>query len=209
MIKSIFKIVMAATAAIALSVATDAQTITPPAAKSYFTANGPVGTTISSAIISANGAGTPLVSYVNATADNSTNKLVFYTSTAGVQITAAGASGQAVVTAVGTGNFSANDVTVVRHVSSDTYERLVVSSATATNVTFTANLAAAVVSGDFVYKQTVGPLIVVGAATKELNAFGGGFVVGTEARPILVDLTGAAACTLNAISGVYKQTSLR
>jgi len=158
-IKSLFLVVLAA---MALCVATDAQTVTPPAASSFFTTFGAAGTTLSSAVISANGLGTPVINYANATADNATNKLKFYASSAGVQITAVGASGQAVVTLVGTGNFDTNDVTVLRHVASDTYERLVISEVTTTNVTFSANLAAAVVSGDFVYLQTLGAQISVG-----------------------------------------------
>jgi hypothetical protein len=92
---------------------------------------------------------------------------------------------------------------VVHHVASDTYERLVVSSVTATTVTFSSNLAAAVVGGDKVYKMAASGKLAVGAATKEVaNAYGlYNFKTGL---PVLIDLDGTSACTINLVSGIFE-----
>src|SRR4051812_14463534 len=99
-----------------------------------FSAGNSIGTTVASAIISAKGAGAPRVQYISATADNATNKLVFYTSGAGIVVTNAAAASQAVIGLSGSANFTANDVIVTRSVANDTYQRLVVSATTTTNI---------------------------------------------------------------------------
>ena len=155
-------------------------------------------------MISANGVGYPRIQYLTATADNATNKVILYTPSTGVLVTGTAATSQAVIPCVGT-SFSANDVFVTRHVSTDAYQRLIVSASTATNVTATANLTTALVAGDLIYKQTIAGLIPVGAATKEVVANGGACWNGTWGSPTLIDLTGAAACTLGTVSGTYQK----
>jgi len=171
--------------------------------KAFSTGN-QIGTTLASAIISANGIGIPRVQYISATADNATNKLIIYAPATGVLVTGAAAISQAVIPCVGT-SFSANDIFVARHVATDVYQRLIVSASTATNVTATANLTTALAAGDLIYKETITGLIPVGSATKEVLANSGSCWNGTWGSPTLIDLTGAAACTLGTVSGIYEK----
>lgn len=164
-----------------------------------------IGATNCYFIASANYPGVPRINYLNATSDKAASVVTFWTPGAPVKITATGASGQAVVTAVGTGNFAANDRVVVRHLTADTYQMMTVSSVTSTNVTMVQNLDAAVASGDLIYKMTANGTIAVGNATKEINAAGGGIYNGREGRPLLLDLDGTAACQINVASGVYEK----
>jgi hypothetical protein len=159
-----------------------------------------IGATNSHVIISANGPGSAQVDYVSVTSDKAGSQLLFYTASTGIPITLATNASQAVVYAVGTGNFSANDKVVLRHVATDTYERLVVSSVAATTVTFTANPTAATVAGDIIYKMTAGAYVPVGAATKEII---GTSYIGQLSKPIYVEIDGTSASQINLISGVF------
>jgi hypothetical protein len=195
---------LAFVAAVAVSLAPSAQAAVsaPNAVTSFSQTSTDIGVTNSWAIISANGVGTPRVEYVSVTSDKAGSQLLFYTPSAGVQLTLATNASQAVVWAVGT-SFTANDKVVLRHVTTDTYERLVVSSSTSTNVTFTGNLGTAVVAGDLIYKMTTGAAIPVGNATVSIVSTGGAFYNGNEGLPIYVEIDGTAASQINLISGSY------
>lgn len=169
-----------------------------------FAGQGNAGTTLSSYAIPADGNGTPRVQYINGTSDKSTSKFTFYTPGFSSLVTLATNASQAIVYAAGS-LFSASDIVLLRHVSSASYERLVVSSTTSTNITFSSNLASAVVAGDILYKMTSKGTIPVGATTKEINAGSGGVFNGLYSKPILVDLDGTSAVTINVASGIYEK----
>lgn len=142
--------------------------------------------------------GQPVVTYFSATSDKSTSSIKGYSSAAGIPVTATAASGQAAVThASGASAFAANDIVIVRSVANNTYQRCVVTSDTATSVTFVENLNFALAAGDQMYIATVNASIPVAAATVSVlrETF-----VGTEGRPLLVDLDGTSASQINAIT---------
>lgn len=163
-----------------------------------------IGATNTYYIAPADRVGQPVVSYFNATSDAAGSTIKGYTTGAGIPATAAAASGQAVVThASGTGAFNANDVVIVRSVANNTYQRCVVASRTGTSVTFNENLNFSLVAGDQLYVATLSSTIPVGAATVSVldDTF-----VGTEGRPLLVDLNGTSASQINLITIEYKST---
>jgi hypothetical protein len=163
-----------------------------------------VSTNLNYFIATARGAGTARINFISATSDKAGSVVQFYTSGAPVTITAAGAATNT-VTAVGTGNFSGSDIVIVRHVSADTYERAVVDSVTATNITWSANLGSATAIGDLLYKASTASTIPVGNATVTVNAAGGGLFNGREGRPTLLVLDGTSACQLNTVSGEFRK----
>lgn len=188
---------VATLAALALSGSIQAQTAT-------FAGPGSTGTTLSSYIMpGVTNNGIPRVQFISATSDKSTSVLTFYSTTVSSQVTNTSASGQAVISAPGS-SFSASDVLVVRSVANDTYQRLIVSASTVSNVTATANLSFALAPGDIVYKMTSNGTIPVGAATISHNAQSGGVYNGQRGKPILIDLDGTSACKINIVSGYWQ-----
>lgn len=164
------------------------------------------GTTLASYVIPI-GDGHPSVTYVNATSDKAGSVLQFYKATSGSHTLAiATNASQAVVWVPDGTKYSANDVVVLRHKLStgDIYERLVVSSATSTNLTMTGNLSTAVLVGDQLWKMTKYGTIPVGAATKEVaSSVAYGLYNAPGGRPVLLDLDGTSACKINLITGRY------
>lgn len=163
-----------------------------------------IGATNTYYIARADLAGQPVVSYFSATSDKAASTIKGYSSAAGIPVTATAASGQAVVThASGSSAFAGNDIVIVRSVANNTYQRCVVASDTATSVTFVENLNFALAAGDQMYIATVNASIPVAAATVSVldDTF-----VGTEGRPLLIDLDGTSASQINTITIEYKST---
>jgi hypothetical protein len=194
-----------AAAALCLAPAVSAAPSTPTSKTSFALTSTDIAGTNSHAIISANGLGTPRVEYLSASSDATAGAVQFYRSAESVPVTLATNASQAVVWCVGT-TFAANDIVVLRHVAADTYERLVVSASTSTNVTFTGNISAAVVAGDLIYEQSSSGAgaIPVGVATKEIVAGGNGAIFnGIEGRPLYLEIGGGTNCQINLVSGSY------
>lgn len=172
------------------------------AAKRHFAGLGTGATTLSYYITSAMGDGTPRVQYVNVTSDKAASVLKFYDAGTPIMMTA-GQSSTTNFTCVGT-SFASNDVVVLRDVSADTYERVVVYGSTATNVTTQAAITGTYVAGDLAYEMTANGQFAVAAATVEKNAVGGAIYNGTEGEPTLIEVDGTSACKINAIAGIYE-----
>lgn len=163
-----------------------------------------IGVTNTYYIARADLAGQPVVSYFSATSDKATSAIRGYSTAAPIPVTATAASGQAVVThASGASAFAGNDIVIVRSVANNTYQRCVVASDTATSVTFNENLNFALAAGDQLYIATVSASIPVAAATVSVldDTF-----VGTEGRPLLIDLDGTSASQINTVTVEYKST---
>ena len=158
--------------------------------------------TLSTYIVSANGTGNPRIQYINATCDNATNTMRFYNPTNRYVVNTATNSGQAIIYA--SNSITGTPIVVLRHRTDDSYEYGVVSSVTASAITLTGNTAKAIAAGDIVYIMQLQGNILVGNATKEINASNGGIFNGTRGNPILVTSSGASATTLNAVSGKYE-----
>lgn len=185
-------------ACIAAPLQMEAQTTYPKT----FAGVGTGATTLSYFIAPASGQGIPRLQYINATSDKAGSVIQFYTAAAGTRITTA--STGTTITAVGT-SYASNDVIIVRFRATDTYQRLVVSASTATNITTTAALQATAAVGDTVYEVTAAGSIPVGAATKELNAGAGAIFNGQEGYPLLFEIDGTSACKINAASGIFQR----
>lgn len=162
-----------------------------------------IGSTNSHYIVPANGVGAPLITSWDVTGDTGST-LRFFTPSANTILTAATAVSPGTnLTCVGTG-FSANDTVVLWHKITDTYERLVVASASATNVTTTAAIASAAVAGDILFKMAL-----AGSATGVTNTAGvqrssaGGLFAADVNKPILVQFTGTSAASINSVAGTY------
>lgn len=157
---------------------------------------------LSTYIVSGNGEGSPRVQYLNATCDNATNTVRLYNPTNRYVVNIATNSGQAIIYATNT--ITGTPILVLRHRSNDSYEYLVTSSVTASNITATANTASAIAAGDIVYVMQLQGNIPVGNATKELNAQNGAIFNGSRGNPVLITASGASASVINAVSGSFQ-----
>ncbi len=188
------------------------------------------GTIVSSAVIPclANTAGTPVVTMLNVTGDASAVKTRFFIATNVLTVATNGGLGNAtnliVVGTHGTAIVS-NTVIILRHLGTDTYERLI--SGGVTNYAFTnasgdisatlsinrqtnftagaqVALVASAVAGDLIYAMTPVGTIPTGAATISLQ--GPGIFYGKKLNgapaPCLVEtaLADSAAATANSIN---------
>jgi hypothetical protein len=169
----------------------------------FGTAGTDIGNTLNYAVISAHGQNqaAPLVKFVSVTSDKTAAVLTFYTVGAPVQSISGNTSISNLVVA-STNGFLENDIVVIRHIASDTYERRVVHAvSSSTNLTIKSPLTAATVAGDLVYKATAAGTIPVGNATVTLS--GAGIWAGQRGRPLLLEVDGTSACHINAVGGIY------
>ncbi len=193
---------LAALALLATAFTATAQTLPP---RLVFAGQGTaISTTNAHYVVPANGVGAPVITYLDATGDTSPSVLRFYTASSPAILTAATAASPGTnLTCVGSA-FAAADTIVLWHKNSDTYERLVVSTASATNVTTTAAIAAAAAAGDIIWKMSVAGTVsgVTNTAGAQRNSAGGLFASDVS-KPILVQLTGTNTPTLNSVGGYY------
>lgn len=150
------------------------------------------------------GVGDPVITYLDATGDPSPSVLTFRTSASPTVLSAATAASPGTnLTCVGSA-YAAGNTIVLQHKAADTYERLVVSTASATNITTTAAITTAAVAGDIVWLVTT-----AGTSSGVTNTAGiqrysaGGLFAGSQGRPILVNLTGTNTPALNSVGGYY------
>lgn len=198
------KVVLFCLGAIALALPMRAQVIS-QAPLGYFggTTTAQIGVTNANFIVPAKG-GTARVQFLSATSDKAASVVAFYNPSASSRISIATNASQTFVYGPGSGTFTAGDYIVVRNLAADTYQRMTVASATTTNIVTSQSLTYAPAIGDIVYKMAKVGSIPVGAATKELNAYGGGIFNGAVNQPLLLDLDStSAAGTLNVVSGIF------
>lgn len=157
------------------------------------------------------GAGIPTITYIDANltgADtNSATALVrFYTPGEKQALTGASASGASTLTA-STNGFAANDVLVVRKRSTDTYQRVTISSLSGSTITLNETLSFALTTSDEFYKMTlagyIGNNIHQPYGKIVANANGAPIFVGKAGRPTLTEAFGAATPILRNVSGVF------
>lgn len=162
------------------------------------------GNTNSYAIISAQSVrgGAPIVTYVDATSDNPDSVIQCYRVGYIMNISDTSTSTNLYVNAVPKGADVAG-VLVLRHTASDTYERLYSESATATNLVTTVAPTDSMVVGDTVYFMLANGKIPCGAANKAVS--GPGIFIGQRDLPLLIEVDGTNACSLNAVCAGYQQ----
>lgn len=167
----------------------------PPASYNVYATTGAFfggGSLSNSAIIGAftkNG-GAPVLTFLNASALHASATVQFYSCTNFTD--AKEATTNVRTNYVGSTNgFSVNTVVVVRHLATDTYERLVMAPPNTTNIVFASDPATPLAVGDLIYQQTAGGTIQVAtnnvANNFTINLLGDGIYSGTPGRPLLID----------------------
>lgn len=144
-----------------------------------------------------------LLQYINVTSDKASSVIKFYTAADPVSPTATAAVAQKDVEVPDGTAFSGGDIVVIRKTSTGELQRAVVDSVADDTVTMVANLGFAIGTDDELFIMTAAGTIPVGAATKELIAAPGFLRAGEVDKPLLVDLDGTSACSINAASGIY------
>lgn len=195
------KTLIAALISMGLTAVSQAQLIDPSTV--WAGAGTDVGVTLCYTVVSANSAngGTPVVTYLNATADNATNWIQFY-QTSKAPAVCVNSNVTVQIPVASTNGFGAGNIVIIRHKLNDVYERRVVDTFTlATNINVTVAPSFTVQPGDFIYKCSTNGSIPVGAATKELN--GSGIYSGQKGLPMLIEVNGALSCQLNSAAARY------
>jgi hypothetical protein len=109
-----------------------------------------------------------------------------------------------------TNGFSIGKVVVVKHLSTDTYERLVLAAPQLTNqIVFASDPVRALAAGDLIYEQTAGGTIGVvtnaGANSFMINLSGNGIYSGQKGYPLLLDTVNVVGtnATIRAVNATF------
>lgn len=159
----------------------------------------------------------PRLIYLNVTANSTFGSVQFYTcsnyTTISTNVTPLpGLLNSQTNTIAGTTNgFSTDRVVVLRHIATETYERLLLKPPINTNqIVFATAPAVAPVQGDFIYQMTAGATIPVNGTNTSNGgaslAIGGAFYTGQQQIPALVDYIGAAGTngTITALDATFR-----
>ena len=171
-----------------------------------------VGTTLCYAILSADGGTeyyengssrrlTPFVTFLSATTDKST-AITFRVPDGNIAV-ASGANTTTSCPVAATNGFAANDVVIIRHQATDTYERAVLAAfATNNAIVLTAAPGTAMAAGDLIYRVAASGTIPINNTTA--NYYGDIIYSGKPGMPLMVDIDGTSACQINAVCATYK-----
>jgi hypothetical protein len=150
--------------------------------------------------------GTPIVRYLNASSDLAGSKIQFYALTNQVTISNPTNSGTTNLVCSSTNGFAAGNIVVIKHLASDTYERLPLLLVQNTNqlvVKFPPTTQCA--AGDLLWYAAPTGSIPVGAASNSVPTGAGQFMyAGQYGKPLLIEINGTSTATLNAVSGDYR-----
>lgn len=143
--------------------------------------------------------GTPVVTYLNATAATNNSGIITYTCTNQTTATAASTNVRT-NQVVSTNGFSSGTVVVVRHISNDTYEKLLcLAPLNPTNITFASDPVTPLASGDIIYQQSTNAYLTTvtnngstGNSAWTINLLGPGIVSGQRGKPLLLDFISGA-----------------
>lgn len=175
-------------------------------AVSVGTTNG--NTALSWAIVPARSAnaGTPVITYLNASSDLSFAAITNYTITA---TTVANFTNSTVsLPTTGTNGFAVNDYVIIRHALTENYEKRVVDTPTsATNVTVTVAPLEAVLPGDVLYRcQAKGSAYIPFSAAGtniSLTAAGLPIFAGQKGCPMLIEVNATTKGAINALTAIW------
>lgn len=172
-----------------------------------FTGGNASGTTLASVIISARSAniGAPQLTHLNVTSDKAGSLLKFYVPSAS---TAANFTNSTTSLPVNqTNGFASSDIIIIQHVNTDTYERRVLTTFTSsTNLTVTSAPSTAVIPGDIIWDVGQTAVANVPVGNTNISLIGNGLFAAPPGQPVLLDLDGTSACSINAVSGTYQAT---
>ena len=171
-----------------------------------------VGTTLCYAILSGDGGTeyyengssrrlTPFVTFLSATTDKST-AITFRVPDGNVAV-ASGANTTTSCPVAATNGFAENDVVIIRHQATDTYERAVLGAfATNNAIVLSASPGTAMAAGDLIYRVAASGTIPINNTTA--NYYGNIIYSGKPGVPLMVDIDGTSACQINAVCATYK-----
>jgi len=150
------------------------------------------------------GGGTPVVTYLNAFGSNSTALVNYYYSTNATK--AIGTNTTVTCPVASTNGFAtAGRIVVLQHAGKNphiAYERLIVASASGSNIVFTAAPSTAVAAGDgFFLQQLAGS---IPTTTTNISIAGSGIISGENGKLLLLDCSGTTNATINAACATYK-----
>jgi hypothetical protein len=172
--------------------------------KAFFSL-GNAGSTIASVIASANAynGGAPCVTAYSFSSDLSSARAIFYKCV--TNTTANYANTTVSVPVRSTNDFVSGDIIVIRHTADDSYERRILTTFTSgTNLTLTVAPTTAVAIGDTIYRcstNNAGSLLI---SNLTVTAQSTGLYHGQPGCPLLIDLNGTSACSINLVSGFYR-----
>lgn len=160
-----------------------------------------IGTTNSYCVVPV-GRAAATVQYINASSDATNAAVKFWTAADPVYCSVVSAISQATISVAAYSAITNGNVIVVRSVANDTYQRIVVSSVTATTIVGVENLNFALAVGDPIYLETSAGTIPIGSGTHEINNTGGIFH-GQNGKPVLLDVASTSVVSIILASGVW------
>lgn len=165
-------------------------------------------TTLASVIVPNNAAngGAPVVTFISYAGDNATNTLQAYKATAMTQA-AYVTNTTTTLSVIQTNGFASGDVIIIKHTTPGqvSYERRVLTTmGAATNLVTTVAPTQQVAIGDLIWRVTKSGVASypVGNTTNTLSN-AAGVICGQRNTPLLVEVTGAVAGQLTAVSGFF------
>lgn len=165
-----------------------------------------ISTNLSYYVVSAEGAGAPVVTHIDATSDLTTSVLQFYcqSSTTTQCTNTSNLAATNVVYVQSTNGFASNDVVVIWYKASDLYQKTKINADPGTGtLTLAQNTDRVISDGDAIIKMTAAGSLVIGNTTKNYN--GVGLFYGSPGCVLLVEANGTAACQINTIAGYFKR----
>lgn len=162
------------------------------------------GSTLAQAIVPAAPNQTARVEYFHVTSDKAGSVLKLRVGKERHVTTAAAAASQAVINLESFTGLTDGDSLVVQPADGAAPYVVIISSHATLAVTLTANLAAALPAGSVVYRVVDFAQMPVGAASLERpsgGASGAALFTGQAERPIIAELDGTSACSINLLSG--------
>lgn len=143
------------------------------------------------------------VTHIDGTSDLATSKFLFYSVPAYCGITNTNTT--VTIPVNQTNGFAANDIVVLRHVATDTYERRVITSLVSNSIVLTVAPTVAVRNGDIMYTcRTNGFIPRSNSSTNTVVDSPTGFYTAQPNLPLLIDLDGTSACTINLVNATYR-----
>jgi hypothetical protein len=169
-------------------------------AADYLTATA-TGTTLTSVAFPGQSAGALRLVALNCTADNATNVARFKPGAAATLLTAAALSTATNVTVSSTTGIVADATVIFQAGTSAAFRAEVYSVSGGTNVNLKAQLGTALVIGDAIWTVSTARVVPIGSAT--VRETGECLATAPKRRPLLVELTGTSAATINNAVAAY------
>lgn len=150
--------------------------------------------------------GTPIVRYLNVSSDLAGSKVQFYVLSNAVTVINGTNSGTTNFICSATNGFAAGNLVVIKHVTSDTYERLPLQAVQNTNqIVVKFPPISQVNPSDIIWLANVAGAIPIGGATNSVPTGSGLFLyAGQFGKPLLIEIGGTSTATINSVSGDFK-----